>query len=76
MENENNFAIETSEQIPPGFYFISDGEKIFYGSITDLGDNWIGSGLFKLFLEKEKGVVLIVSKNDWDKSPEMIFELE
>ena len=74
--NNSDFSIETSDQIPPGFYFLSDGERLFYGSLTDLGDNFLGSGLFRSIIESEKKILVMVSKNDWEKSPDLIFKLD
>jgi hypothetical protein len=74
--NNSDFSIETSDQVPPGFYFMSDGEKVFFGSITDLGDNFLGSGLFRLFVEKGRKATIMINKGDWERSPDLIFKLD
>lgn len=70
----DNLRIQTSEAVPPGFYYLMDGDSILYGSLTDLGDNWIASGMVMKILNNGGEVSVIVNKQDWEKSPDLIFK--
>lgn len=53
-------------------YYLTYGDQTFYGSITDLGDNFIACGMVREMIEKGEDISLIFNSNDWNNNKDMI----